>query len=84
MRQNSKLNLQRGEMTTFTQLSKDDLDQEVSPEDVEAQDACVGQEIKENHSLFGNLLNNLLSGGGRTRRSKIAGKMHHYLTLIGH
>ena len=79
MRQNcckQKVNLQRGEMPAFTQLSKDELDQEWSPEDVEAQDACVGQEIKENHSLFGNLLNNLLSGGGRTRRSKIAGNIH--------
>merc|ERR1711963_917203 len=50
------------------------LDQEVSQEDIEAEDACVGQEIKENKSLFGNLLNNLMSGGGRNRRSKIMEK----------
>ena len=65
-------------MTSFLQLSKEELDQELSPEDVEAQDACVGQEIKENQSLFGNLLNNLLSGGGRSRRTKIAGTLNHF------
>ena len=74
-------------MTSFTELSREVLellDQEVSQEDIEAEDACVGQEIVENKSIFGNLLNNLLSGGGRNRRSKIAGKFIIFLTLIGH
>ena len=39
--------LQRGEMTSFSVLTKEELEQEVSPEEVDEQDACVGQEIKE-------------------------------------
>ena len=35
------------------------------------QDACVGQEIKELNSPFGNFLKNLLCGGGRERKARV-------------
>ena len=41
-------------MTSFTLLTKEELEQEVSPEEVNEQDACVGQEIKELNLPFGN------------------------------
>ena len=63
--------LQRGEMTSFTVLTKEELEQELSPEEIEEQDACVGQEIKEVNSPFGNFLRNLLCGGGRERKAKV-------------
>ena len=63
--------LQRGEMTSFSVLTKEELEQEVSPEEVDEQDACVGQEIKELNSPFGNFLKNLLCGGGRERKARV-------------
>ena len=63
--------LQRGEMTSFSVLTKEELEQEVSPEEVDEQDACVGQEIKELNSPFGNFLKNLFCGGGRERKARV-------------
>ena len=58
-------------MTSFSVLTKEELEQEVSPEEVDEQDACVGQEIKELNSPFGNFLKNLLCGGGRERKARV-------------
>lgn len=58
-------------MTSFKVLTKEELEQEVSPEEVEEQDACVGQEVKEVNSPFSHLLSNFLSGGGRERRNRV-------------
>ena len=58
-------------MTSFSVLTKEELEQEVSPEEVDEQDACVGQEIKELNSPFGNFLKNLLCGGGRQRKARV-------------
>ena len=58
-------------MTSFTVLTKEELEQEVSPEEVDEQDACVGQEIKELNSPFSNFLKNLLCGGGRDRKARV-------------
>ena len=58
-------------MTSFSVLTKEELEQELSPEEIEEQDACLGQEVKEVDSPFSHLLSNLLSGGGRSRRSQI-------------
>jgi len=58
-------------MPSFSVLTKEELEQEVSPEEVDEQDACVGQEIKELNSPFGNFLKNLLCGGGRERKARV-------------
>ena len=65
---------QRGEKTDFDVLNKDDLDQELSPEEVEEQDACNSQEVKDVASPFSNMLNNLLNSGGRSRRARVQGE----------
>ena len=57
-------------MTSFSVLTKEELEQELSPEEIENEETCLGQEVKENQS-FGHLLSNLLSGGGRSRRSRV-------------
>ena len=58
-------------MPSFSVLTKEELEQEVSPEEVDEQDACVGQEIKELNSPFGNFLKNLFCGGGRERKARV-------------
>ena len=60
-------------MTAFTVLTREELDQALSPEEVEEQDAVLGQEVKEVSSPFSNLLSNLFSGGGRSRRDRVQG-----------
>ena len=64
---------QRGEMTSFAVLAKEDIDLELSPDEVEELENCSSEYVKENQS-FANLLKNLFSGGGRERKSKIEGK----------
>ena len=64
---------QRGEMAAFSVLSKEEIDQELSPEEVEEQENCNSQQINEVASPFANLLKNFLGGGGRERKARIQG-----------
>ena len=60
-------------MTSFAVLAKEEIDLELSPDEVEELENCSSEHVKENQS-FANLLKNLFSGGGRERKSKIQGK----------
>ena len=61
-------------MTSFKTVTEDDLNAEVSPEDIEGVDANLEAEhVDEAQNPFAHLLKNLLSGGGRTRRERIIG-----------
>ncbi len=58
-------------MTFFKVLTKELLEQAFSPEEIEEEDGCLSEEVKDVASPFSNLLSNLLSGGGRSRRGRI-------------
>ena len=60
-------------MAAFSVLSKEEIDQELSPEEVEEQENCNSQQINEVASPFANLLKNFLGGGGRERKARIQG-----------
>lgn len=49
---------------------------ELSPEEVEENDAnCEVRESGKVDSPFSNMLSNLMSGGGRTRKQKVIGSV---------
>ena len=63
-------------MSAFVTLKSEDLESgvELSSEEVEENDAhCEAKESGKVFSPFSNMLSNLLSGGGRTRRQRVAG-----------
>ena len=69
---------QRGEMSEHCTVRPEDLESgnQLSPEEVEENDAnCEVKESGKVFSPFSNMLSNLLSGGGRTRRQKVIGSI---------
>lgn len=69
-------------MASFSVLSKEEMEQELSPEEIEARESCNSEDRKEVNSPFANLLTNLLSGGGRERQARVRGnfiKLHFVL-----
>jgi hypothetical protein len=62
-------------MTFFSVLTKEDLEIELSPEEVEEQEACNSEEVKDVNSPFANLLSNLMGGGGRSRKARVQGML---------
>ena len=67
---------QRGDMSAHCIVRAEDLEAglELSPEEVEENDAnCEVKESSKVDNPFSNMLSNLLSGGGRTRRQRVIG-----------
>ena len=63
-------------MSEHCTVRQEDLESgvELSPEEVEENDAnCEVKESGKVFSPFSNMLSNLLSGGGRTRRQRVLG-----------
>lgn len=60
-------------MTSFSVLSKEEMEQEISPEEVEEQEACDSKQVGSVNSPFAHMLANMMNGGGRSRRSRVAG-----------
>ena len=73
-------------MSSFVTVNAEDLDTgaELTQEEVEENDAnCETKESSRVNFSFRNALSNLFSGGGRTRRQKIAGSTIDNVHLIG-
>ena len=71
---------QRGNMSAYLKLFADVLETvvDLSQEEVDDNDAHIeAQERGTVENPFSNLLSNLLSGGGRTRRQRILGNVNH-------
>ena len=62
-------------MTSFAVLSKEEFDQELSPDEIEEQENCNSEQINDLASPFSNFLKNLLGGGGRQRKTRIQGSI---------
>ena len=66
-------------MTSFAVLTKEEIDQELSPDEIEEQENCNSEQINDLASPFSNFLKNLLGGGGRQRKTRIQGILKKFI-----